>query len=429
MSVPNTALKVLVVGDFDSFLRAGQSLATTLETKGAQIDYALVFRWFKQISETQLRGFGLPTDLVPEKLSSVLTKKRLTAYDVVIVSLNGTPTRKFMAKFHELWKEGDAKRPVAVSLYPGLIFRFHLEGMMSRSSCDLVMLNSRYDLKLYQDAARSLGLPGDNAVWSGLSFLPQKPRKKNRTGGAFLFAGQPTAPVGRYEREYVVESLAKIAASNPQSEVILKPRHRPSETTLHRIRYHYEELLLQKDVPANLIVSYEPIAKLFERTKVCMTFSSTAALEALALGIPTRVITDLGIHENLGNHFFVGSGLLGDFSTVTAELPFQFESDWYERYAAPPEQGTEEAISKIFRLLEEQASTGKALPPPQSRLFGRAKAFNSYVSRRDPKSLWRFGDSTQGMIKRVVALEVSRLGNRAQGRIRRALRRSSDAET
>ena len=47
--------------------------------------------------------------------------------------------------------------------YPGILFRFGLEGMMDRSGADLLCLNSADDLALYGRGHEALGLDSGNA--------------------------------------------------------------------------------------------------------------------------------------------------------------------------------------------------------------------------------------------------------------------------
>jgi hypothetical protein len=50
-----------------------------------------------------------------------------------------------------------ATRPRLISAYPGILFRFALEGMLDRSGADLLCLNSQQDLSLYRKGLRRAG--------------------------------------------------------------------------------------------------------------------------------------------------------------------------------------------------------------------------------------------------------------------------------
>jgi len=50
------------------------------------------------------------------------------------------------------------------------------------------------------------------------------------------------------------------------------------------------------------------MAPVLDRNDLCLTVSSTAAVEAMHRGIPTGILVDLGVRELLANQLFLGSG-------------------------------------------------------------------------------------------------------------------------
>ena len=58
-----------------------------------------------------------------------------------------------------------------MSAYPGILFRFALEGMLDRSGVDLLCLNSQTDLDTYQQGCNALGMDSRNGVLTGLPIL------------------------------------------------------------------------------------------------------------------------------------------------------------------------------------------------------------------------------------------------------------------
>ena len=394
------ALRVLVVAGFDSFLRAGAACARQLEKAvGAQVEYALLFTRLGQISPQQQRSLGFESLLTPQSMERIATKANLQRFDLVIVALNGMRTRRFMSRFAKMWTAQDVVRPLTLSLYPGVLLRFQLEGMMSRSSCDILLVNSPDDYRVYTAAREQLGLEDNNALCAGLRFLaderllsPPGPR------GDVVFVGQPTMPAGRAERMYVVDQLVELAHRFPDRSFVVKPRHRRTETTLHKVKYHYEDLLDEHLAgaprPPNLLVSYEAMSLVLDRTGLCLTFSSTAALEALARSIPTRVLTDLGVHEHLGNHYFLGSGLLCDLADVVPDMPFVVNEQWFVKCGGQSSVSIDEVVDRVEWLRAKQRAAKRVLPPPGKRLFGRSPAYNRFVERAEGwLSLEQFGDS------------------------------------
>ena len=89
-----------------------------------------------------------------------------------------------------------------------------------------------------------------NAVLAGLSFLPSRRGEEAPKGTDVVFVGQPTVPAGKIERLYVAEKMVDLARRHPDTQFVIKPRHRPGEKTLHRMRYHYKTLMDEAGIVA-----------------------------------------------------------------------------------------------------------------------------------------------------------------------------------
>jgi len=377
-----TGRRVTVVAAFDSFLKSALPYARHLEAQGAEVRYRLVLARANQISRAQLADLGVPearTRTLP--MDALVTRAELESEDVLLVALNGLRSRRLHLRLHRAFV-GARRRPVTVSFYPGLIFRFHLEGMASRMSADLLLLNSPHDLALYEGALEAMGLENVNAIALGLSFLPTEAERAAHTvpaDGPIVFAAQPTVPAGRSERRWVLRRLLELARAHPGQRWQLKPRHRRSETTLHRVDHHFEDLLAELGpAPPNFEVTHSPMHALLREASACLTFSSTAALEALCLGVPARVLSDVGVHENIGNHFFIGSGLHASLDDVRPGLPFVApRRDWAARHLRAARDHLPALDDRLDMLLARQAASDHALPPPYPRRFGRSASLES----------------------------------------------------
>jgi len=392
-----TGRRVTVVAAFDSFLKSALPYARHLEAQGAELRYRLVLARANQISRAQLDDLGVPasrTRTLP--MDTLVTREALESEDVLLVALNGLRSRRLHLRLHRAFV-GAPRRPVTVSFYPGLIFRMHLEGMASRMSADLLLLNSPHDLALYEGALASMGLENVNAIALGLSFLPTaREREAHRVpaDGPIVFAGQPTVPADRAERRWVLGRLIELARAHPEQRWQLKPRHRRTETTLHPTDHHYEDLLAERGpTPASFEVTHAPMDALLRRASACLTFSSTAALEAVRLGVPTRVLSDVGVHEHVGNHFFIGSGLHGSLDDVAPGLPFvEPAPEWAARHVLAARDHLDVLDARLTELLDRRASTDHPLAPPYPRRFGRSAALERALEAEEGwRAVARFG--------------------------------------
>ena len=73
--------------------------------------------------------------------------------DVLVLGLDGQRSRDALLHAGCGWHTNH--RPLLVSAYPGILFRFALEGMLDRSGVDLLCLNSNQDLETYRQGPRS----------------------------------------------------------------------------------------------------------------------------------------------------------------------------------------------------------------------------------------------------------------------------------
>lgn len=241
----------------------------------------------------------------------------IASLDALILGLDGRRTRDIYLQLQNIWNDLK-RRPLLISAYPGILYRHQLEGMMDRSGVDLLCLNGDSDADLYQRACRALNLDSSNAVVTGLPILwDLEPHTQKSDSKTIVFFEQPSVPDNPIQRKYICRRLADLAKAWPGHPVIFKPRTSRVEATLHR---HHGEMSsrvekLSRRV-SNLQISYKPTLSLLKRCGCAITVSSTAAMEAMALGVSTRIVTDLGLNETLGNHYFIDSGALASFDEI-----------------------------------------------------------------------------------------------------------------
>ena len=247
--------------------------------------------------------------------------------DALILGLDGQRSRDALLQLQNIWANQE-QRPRLISAYPGILFRFGLEGMMDRSGADLLCLNSADDLALYGRGRKALGLDSSNAVVTGLPILWRtKQRTEAPENPSIVFFEQPSIPVHPLQRRFLCEQIKELAAAWPDHPVIFKPRTSSIESTLHRRHGEMASVIdkMTRD-QSNLRLSFKPATLLLRQCGCAITVSSTAAMESMAMGISTRIVGDLGVTETLGNHFFASSGAIASFAAIKAN-PFEVIHD------------------------------------------------------------------------------------------------------
>ncbi|MFJ9827478.1 DUF6716 putative glycosyltransferase [Streptomyces sp. NPDC101160] len=283
-------------------------------------------------------------------------------YDVIVLALVGGTVRAVLQGLAELGLE---RRPVIVTGYVGVVYEKLADGLLLRHGADVVLANSRHDAERFRAVYEGVGADPHAVVEAALPFLGGAPHKPEPGRDTLVFAAQPSVPVTKAERVYVLRRLVEHARLHPGREVLLKLRSKPGEHTTHLEEFPYQRLvrdLPDGQVPANFRLVYGHMGEVLDRTDLLVTVSSTAALEALHRRIPTAVLTDLGVREVLGNHHFIGSGLLTSFDALDKGAAPEPDEEWLGRQGVGVggsyERAFDAARARVAELL-----AGPALPP------------------------------------------------------------------
>ncbi len=329
--------QVAALACFDSFGKTAMNLLQVARQQGAQTTLYLLELPGRKLSRRQvleIRRIDPRTTLRQRQWPQLRSlRAELMELDALVLGLDGRRTRETQLLLQAAWAE-QPRRPVLVSAYPGILFRHQLEGMMDRSGVDLLCLNAESDAELYRQGCAAQGIDSGNALVTGLPILwPLQQRLQIPERASIVFFEQPSVPDNPLQRKFICRQLAKLARAWPEHAVIFKPRTSRVEATLHR---HHGEMSTQIEKlsrrVANLQISYKPSLSLLKQCGCAITVSSTAAMEAMALGVSTRVVSDLGVNESLGNHYFLESGALAPFEAISLD-PFtpKHSQAWLER--------------------------------------------------------------------------------------------------
>jgi hypothetical protein len=162
----------------------------------------------------------------------------------------------------------------------------------------------------------------------------------------------------------LLRSLVSFACRYPHLRLVIKVRALAGEGQTHAERVGYAELLRDEftRVPPNLAIEAGPMADHLRAASALVTVSSTAALEAVALGIPTLIIDDFGVSAELINEVFTGSGLLGSTAALLGREFREPDPAWLaDNYFHDPSQN--DWIAAIERLVaENRAGSLEPLP-------------------------------------------------------------------
>lgn len=271
-------------------------------------------------NDQQLADVGAAVESVRRVgVADLLADLGETDADIVVLACVGGTIQSLLHGLARAWT-GRERRPLVVTGYVGVVYERMVDGLLLRAGADLVLANSAHDTHRFREVYAAVGADPETVVRTALPFLGGAPHDAGAAGRdrpfTVVFVAQPSVPTTRAERTYALTQAVTHALTHPDRHVIVKLRGRLGEQTTHVERHHYANLLPGEEFPPNVEIAYGSMAEVLDRTDLCVTVSSTAALEAMHRHIPTAILTDFGVREAIGNHFFLGSGALCSWTAL-----------------------------------------------------------------------------------------------------------------
>ncbi|MEV6310507.1 DUF6716 putative glycosyltransferase [Streptomyces sp. NPDC051840] len=358
------ALRVAVLADSDTRWKWGALTAHRLTAGAGERPVettGLLLRGRATPTPRQLAEVGevgVDTSRVREVTAvEFLHAVRDEGYDVVVLALVGGAVQ---AMLHGLAALGLPRRPVVVTGYVGVVYEKLADGLLLRHGADVVLANSRHDAERFRAVYEGVGADASSVTEAALPFLGGEPHRPEEGRDTVVFAAQPSVPATRAERTYLLRRLVEHARLHPGREVLLKLRSKPGEHTTHIEELPYQRLAerLPGGLPPNFRLVYGHMGEVLDRTDLLVTVSSTAALESLHRRIPTAILSDLGVREVLGNHHFVGSGLITSWDHLDGGLRPQPDEEWVAGQGVAADGTYDSARARVGELL-----AAEELPP------------------------------------------------------------------
>ncbi|MCU1578491.1 MAG: hypothetical protein JWP19_695 [Rhodoglobus sp.] len=309
-------MKVLGVADSDSYVKWG---ATMLDRMPASWQRSLaVIRTPALPSRGQLASAlsGSRFTVADTAIVDLADLARLVATekpDVVLLSVRGPVVRVLIRAI----VASSTVRPVIVSGLPGISIPETLKALYYRSQVDYFLLHSKREIRAFSALGEQLGIEQEFGLATLPFLLPRHPDAKHGTD--IVFAPQAKVPKHLFSRKRMLDWLVETARNHPDRRVVIKLRGVVGEAQTHAERYPYDVLLAHlDDAPDNLVVSTGSMSGHLADAGALVTVSSTAALEAIAAGVPVLAVDEFGVSARLINLVFEDSGLLGGSDALIA---------------------------------------------------------------------------------------------------------------
>ncbi|WP_029288918.1 DUF6716 putative glycosyltransferase [Cellulomonas sp. HZM] len=352
MSVPGVA-SILAVADSDSYLKWA---AATLDRLGSVPRRELVvLRTPVRPDDVQataaLAGTGWAGRVVDDhSVVGLAARLRRTRPDAVLVATTGPAAEVLMRVLVAL-----PYRPVVVTGLPGMSIPATARALEFRAGADVFVVHSRHERTEFDRVGREIGV---RPTWA-LDRLPFLDAGADGPDDAPLrrvvFAPQAKFPRAPGQRLAVLRSLGQLARTRPDLDVVVKVRAWAGQAQTHDEAYPYDEMWRRSGDDAPLRWDAGPLAAQLEPGTALVTVSSTAMLEALALGLRGLVVADFGLGDDNLTTVYEGSGLVGTLRDVEAARFFDADPAWLVDNYLHPEP------AELPRVLAEL--TGPGAPP------------------------------------------------------------------
>ncbi|WP_130799142.1 DUF6716 putative glycosyltransferase [Streptomyces otsuchiensis] len=358
----SAAPRAVVLADSDSRWKWA-----ALVTRRIAPDHAIDARFLRSgtaPSQRQIDEVGVVPDTTATlDYAEVMADPAVSAADVVVLGTTGGTMLTMIHSLGTAWR-GRPTRPAIVTGYVGVIYENLVDGLLLRAGSDLLLANSAQDAERFRGIYASLGVDTSGVVEAALPFLGGASHDPSAAGRdrpfTVCFAVQPSVPGTREARMSLLNHLARHARLHPEREVLLKLRNQPGEAVTHTERFPYQQLLAAlPDPPPNLRAVYGDMGSVLDRTDLLVTVSSTAAVEAVHRSVPTAVLSDFGVREAHGNHFFVHSGLLTSFADLDRGHVPTVRPEWAARNGIGIEDPYRAARDRLAAL----RAAGVTTPP------------------------------------------------------------------
>jgi len=317
-------IKILAVTDSDSYVKWAAATLEQLDERFAPAILAVrspiapsPSQWSTALHATRYAGQEL------ELLSMPALQHTLHASNPDIVLLAGTgPVMEVVAEIAVRLP----RPPALISGIPGMALPARRKGIEFRSRVHSMIVHSRHEQVEYGALMDSMGV-SQNLVLSHLPFLPPRSEPCTDPITSLVFTPQALVPHSAAQRSRILLALHAAAINHPTVRVIVKVRALAGERQTHNERFPYDALweeLCQADPtldPGAVEFKTGPLVDYLVPGAAHVTVSSTAALESMAAGLPTMILSDFGVNERLLNSVYAQSGCVGGLADMT-ELNF-----------------------------------------------------------------------------------------------------------
>lgn len=337
MSMPN----LLFLATTDSYLKWAAGLQASISHKWPS--KLFIVKSLQNPSRRQIDlalGVNGATELESIHLLSAIRWILKNTPDAVVVAATGpfVVVLRWMLSF-----TSKGKRIRLISGSPGVAYHLIGTPLKARLECDLILVASKRELNRIGHAARQTNETTSVAL-ATLPFLKGITPERYEGPDQIILAPQPDMPKSKENRQLLLKKLAQVADELGIPEVLVKVRATKGEPQTHFEAFPYEDLFEEMVARGEIsnsrfkFVLGSVTEYLMNKNASLISVSSTAALESIAMGNATHLISDFGVNDEIATEVFSGSGMLHPIASHAKARQSRPNPDWLEdNYFHDPE--------------------------------------------------------------------------------------------
>ena len=387
-------MKIGFISKHDSSIKANASLAHIFTKEKHEVFFYILDAKSPQ-NELLVDRFSVPGEITyyPES-QKLFESESLANLDVIHIVTHGLYIQQLTYYLHERFSNAPHKKPFVITgligVLGGALYHFY----NFRQLCDLIYTTGDFDKTRIQKVAKKWGHNKEKIISTGLPILDYMANNHHKISAktsefeeTIVFIGQPTFPSSYSDRKWVLKKLIELAIKFPQKKVILKPRVKFTEQTIHLTQFHYSSLLEEwtEEIPQNFSINYDNIQNIILMSDLIISISSTALLEAIVANKNIAIISDFGISETWGNHVFLDSGAITSFNEIMNNKRPKLDVTWKENYFNQKHLASELIYNKVKELLENKASNSNIKDLNNYRYYNHGYLKYIYEKKQIPQ--------------------------------------------
>jgi predicted SnoaL-like aldol condensation-catalyzing enzyme len=350
-------LRFLLVYHDDSSLFVARAAADDLIARGHHADMMRIELdrdSTRRLSPRQEReGLGPHSLVCRRSIAGAFDEHLFSQYDSIVSAKFPVPFRVRSAR--RAWRFRK-RRPCFVTLFPGMEF-FPERGYNIRGYFDVISFNTEEDRKRYDNSVPSHAPAHQRKCVYQPAFVHRQATSDKKRDEIVFFA-QSVTPAGRDGRKEILKFLASVRRKMPDFKIVIKLRHLETENLLHTHVENYSYQELAADMGYSEIFEFRtgPVSSAFDRAAAAITCSSTAGIEALAVGVPTMFLTGFSGWEQdeisiRARRLLAPSGLLADIK-CDCDLAFGLGREEWNRTTFYGLEAVDQLVSKVMQFHE-----------------------------------------------------------------------------